>query len=69
MCRVLDDEYFLLMASDVAQVLNRPIRRVYEMARDGEIECVRDGDTIRFAPEAVESWIARHTIPVIELQF
>lgn len=68
MCELLDDEYFLLMAADVAALLNRPIRRIYEMARRGEIEHVRDGDSIRFRPEAVERWIDAHTIPVIDVR-
>lgn len=68
MCNVMDEGYFLLMASDVAEVLNRPVRRIYEMASKGEIEYVRDGDSLRFAPEAVQSWIDRHTIPVIEVR-
>ncbi len=48
----------LLRITDVAQILDVPLARAYEMARLGIIPVVRLGRQLRVDPERLESWIA-----------
>lgn len=54
----MDTEIQLLKAEDVAELLSLPRLRVYELARQGKLPCVRIGDRqIRFAKAALCEWI------------
>lgn len=53
-------ELQLLKADDVAELLSLPRLRVYELARQGKLPCVRIGERqIRFARAALQIWIER----------
>ena len=47
----------LLRISEVAQVLDVPLARAYEMAREGIIPVVRLGRQLRVDPARFEEWI------------
>ena len=52
----------LLTAEQVAEILAVSNRRVWQMARRGEIPVVRIGPrAVRFHPHDVEMWIERRT--------
>lgn len=54
----MDAEIQLLKAEDVAEILSLPRLRVYELARQGQLPCVRIGERqIRFAKAALREWI------------
>ena len=54
----MDAEIQLLKAEDVAEILSLPRLRVYELARQGQLPCVRIGERqIRFARTALREWI------------
>jgi excisionase family DNA binding protein len=48
----------LLKAEEVAPTLGVPTLRVYELARTGLLPCVRLGRQVRFAPAALEAFVA-----------
>jgi len=48
----------LLKADEVAEVLQVPKPRVYELARQQVLPAVRIGRQIRFRQEAIEMWLA-----------
>ncbi len=48
----------LLKADEVAEVLQVPKPRVYELARQQMLPAVRIGRQIRFRQEAIETWLA-----------
>ena len=48
-----------LTAKDVSMLLRIPLARVYELARQNLIPCVRLGRQIRFTEEALNEWAAR----------
>lgn len=48
----------LLTAEEVSKLLAIPPRRVYEMAKQGELPSVRIGRLIRFPRQAVADWVA-----------
>lgn len=50
----------LLTAPQVAEALGVPVSYVYELARTGRLSAVRFGKYVRFAPEALQEWQARH---------
>ncbi len=50
----------LLTAPTVAEALGVPVSYVYELARTGRLPAVRFGKYVRFAPEALQEWQARH---------
>lgn len=50
----------LLTAPKVAEALGVPVSYVYELARAGRLPAVRFGKYVRFAPEALQAWQARH---------
>jgi excisionase family DNA binding protein len=50
----------LLTAPTVAEVLGVPVTYVYELARTGRLPAVRFGKYVRFSPEALQAWQARH---------
>ncbi len=49
----------LMTADEVAEVLRVSRLRVYELARIGAIPTVRMGRQIRFAPGALNQWMAQ----------
>lgn len=54
----MQGELQLLKAEDVAELLSLPRLRVYELARQGKLPCVRIGERqIRFARSALQTWI------------
>lgn len=48
----------LLKADEVAEALQVPKPRVYELARQQVLPVVRIGRQIRFRQEAIETWLA-----------
>lgn len=48
----------LLKADEVAEALQVPKPRVYELARQQVLPAVRIGRQIRFRQEAIETWLA-----------
>ncbi len=48
----------LLKADEVAEALQVPKPRVYELARQHALPAVRIGRQIRFRQEAIETWLA-----------
>lgn len=48
----------LLLATDVAKLLQVPAEHVYRLARQGEITSIRFGRYVRFTKSAVESFIS-----------
>jgi excisionase family DNA binding protein len=56
----MEGELQLLKADDVAEILSLPRLRVYELARQGILPCVRIGERqIRFDRTALQAWIER----------
>jgi excisionase family DNA binding protein len=54
----MEREIQLLTAEEVARILCLPRLRVYELARQGQLPCVRIGERqIRFAKAALQMWI------------
>jgi excisionase family DNA binding protein len=54
----MEQEIQLLKAEDVAEILSLPKLRVYELARQGQLPCVRIGERqVRFARSALREWI------------
>lgn len=49
----------LLMAEEVAEILNMTKDRVYSLARQNLIPHVRIGRQLRFSYRAIEEWISR----------
>lgn len=47
----------LLTASDVAALLNVPVRWVRERTRAGDIPCVRLGRYVRYRRDSVVQWV------------
>jgi len=47
----------LLTAQLVAEYLDLPLWRVYELAREGQIPHIRIGRSLRFDPNAVSAWL------------
>ena len=47
----------LLTAEEVAAATGLPLARVYELARDGSMPCVRLGRAVRFSAPALCQWI------------
>lgn len=47
----------LLRAEDVAGLLQISRSQVFEMARRGEIPCVRIGRMVRYPAQAIRQWI------------
>lgn len=57
---VTADSEPLLTADQVAAWLQVDRQRVYRMARDGRLQCVRiGGNTVRFRRQDVEKWLQR----------
>jgi excisionase family DNA binding protein len=48
----------LLKADEVAEALQVPKPRVYELARQRTLPAVRIGRQIRFRQEAIDTWLA-----------
>jgi excisionase family DNA binding protein len=48
----------LLLAEEVADMLRVNKDRVYQLARDNQIPCIRVGRQVRFAESALKEWIA-----------
>lgn len=48
----------MLTAAQVGAMLGLSPRKVYDMARSGEIQCYRFGDAVRFEPADVEAYKA-----------
>jgi len=49
----------LLTAEPLARAVNVSTSRIYQLARDGLIPCVRIGRQVRFDPARVAGWIAQ----------
>lgn len=49
----------LLTAGPLAKAVSVSTSRIYQLARDGLIPCIRIGRQVRFDPERVASWIAQ----------
>lgn len=49
----------LLTAAPLAKAVNVSTSRIYQLARDGLIPCVRIGRQVRFHPGTVAEWIAQ----------
>lgn len=49
----------LLTAEPLARAVHVSTSRIYQLARDGLIPCVRIGRQVRFDPERVADWIAQ----------
>lgn len=47
----------LLTAEPLAKAVNVSTSRIYQLARDGVIPCVRIGRQVRFDPARVAGWI------------
>ncbi len=47
----------VLIAGEVAELLQVPVPRIYELARTGRIPHIRIGRQVRFRQEAVEAWL------------
>jgi excisionase family DNA binding protein len=47
----------LLIADETARVLRVPTPRVYALARQGILPCVRLGRQLRFCQHALDRWI------------
>ena len=47
----------LLKASDLAQQTGISVPRIYELARTGQLPCIRLGRSMRFDPLAVRAWL------------
>ncbi len=59
MARGLEDGHMrLLKADEVAEALQVPKPRVYELARQHALPAVRIGRQLRFRQEAIETWLA-----------
>lgn len=58
----------LLKANEVAEALQVPKPRVYELARQQLLPAVRIGRQIRFRPEAIETWLASREAPAVTRQ-
>lgn len=43
-----------MTAREVAAALRLPVKRVYELARSGDIPCLRFGRQVRFSRRAIE---------------
>jgi PTS system nitrogen regulatory IIA component len=48
----------LVTAEEVSKILAIPPRRVYEMAKRGDLPSVKIGRLVRFRRQAVEDWVA-----------
>jgi excisionase family DNA binding protein len=52
----------LLSAKQTAQRLNISERHLYNLTKQGQIECVRTGRRMkRYTPDGIQRYIARHT--------
>lgn len=49
----------LLTAEPLARAVNVSTSRIYQLARDGVIPCVRIGRQVRFDPARVAVWLAQ----------
>lgn len=49
----------LLRPEDVADLLQVSKKTVLAVLRRGELPCIRIGNRIRIAPEAVDAWLRR----------
>jgi excisionase family DNA binding protein len=49
----------LLTAAPLAKAVNVSTSRIYQLARDGVIPCVRIGRQVRFDPARVAVWLAQ----------
>lgn len=47
----------LLRITEVAEMLDVPVARAYEMARNGTLPVVRIGRQVRIDPEKLKEWI------------
>ena len=47
----------LITAAELAASTGIPKSRVFELAREGELPCIRLGRAMRFDPEAVRAWL------------
>jgi len=47
----------LLKAQEVSEQTSIPLSRIYELAREGSLPCVRMGRAMRFSAPAVLEWI------------
>lgn len=47
----------LLIAKEVAELIRRPIRSLYELIKERKIQVVIDGRRYKFRPEDVEAYI------------
>jgi excisionase family DNA binding protein len=53
-----------LTVSDVASLLNISERQVYKLAADGSIPCFKIGNSVRFDPATIASWLRHKMGPV-----
>jgi excisionase family DNA binding protein len=53
----VDSELDVLTAGQVAKFLNMPKRRIYELAKRGELPSVRIGRHVRFRRRGIETWL------------
>lgn len=49
----------LLTAAPLARAVNVSTSRIYQLARDGMIPCVKIGRQVRFDPKRVAIWLAQ----------
>ena len=56
----------LLKVEEAAQYLGLKVDTVYKKARLREVPCVKVGRALRFDVEALERFIAQHTIETID---
>lgn len=49
----------LLTAEPLAKAINVSVSRIYQLARDGVIPCVRIGRQVRFLPAQVARFLAQ----------
>lgn len=48
----------LLTATELSGATGIPKSRVFQLAREGKLPCIRLGRAMRFDPEAVHHWLA-----------
>lgn len=53
----------LYMPCEVADILRRPVRSIYELVKLRQLGCIRSGRRILFRQEDINAFIEANTIP------
>jgi excisionase family DNA binding protein len=48
----------LITATELSATTGIPKSRVFQLAREGQLPCIRLGRAMRFDPKAVKEWLA-----------